>query len=227
MRAAARDKQIDTCKMKSVTPIAVLLVLAGCRRAETPPRLGPAQTQSAVAKAPRYMVLTDPPDAALDKMLILYSPNNPEWPRVVDELIKDNHPILRHVIRYLAETRAVSAAVANEINDRIDASPVVELSGQRAIALLETACYADVVCHEIEYPLRVATLDYVKANRDSQDVDDALLWILSDYHSGLPLDSPGDETGDFRGMLVEAMQGRLTQYVRQLMVPKDLTRKGK
>ena len=213
--------------MKSVTLVAVLLVLAGCQRTETPSRLVQVTAQSPVVESPRYIVLTDPPEAALDRMLILYSPNNPQWPQVVDEFVKDGHPILRHVIRHLAAKEAVSAAVANDIYERMDASPVVELNGQRAISLLETACYADVVCHEMEYPLRVATLDYVKANSDSLEVDDALHWILNDYHSGLPLDSPSDETGDFRGMLVESMQGRLTQYVRQLQVSKDSPRKGK
>ena len=33
----------------------------------------------------------------------------------------------------------------------------IPIDGQRTIRLLELACYADVTCHPVEYPLRVAT----------------------------------------------------------------------
>jgi len=47
-----------------------------------------------------------------------------------------------------------------------DAS-TLPIDGQRTIKLLEIACYADIVCHQVEYPLRVATLEYVRANLDA------------------------------------------------------------
>lgn len=93
----------------------------------------------------------------------------------------------------------------------------IPIDGQRAIRLLEIACYADIVCHPVEYPLRVATLDYIKANMDSSSVLDSLNWIRTSYQSGFPLDEPGDKTGDFRGVRVEAMKSRLTQYVNELL----------
>jgi hypothetical protein len=91
------------------------------------------------------------------------------------------------------------------------------VDGQRALTLLEIACYADVMCHRVEYPLRVATLDYVKENLGSSGVTDSLQWIITSYKSGLPLESPGDETGDFKGMLVDAMKIRLTEYAKELL----------
>lgn len=61
------------------------------------------------------------------------------------------------------------------------------LDGQQTMRLLEIACYADVMCHSIEYPLRVATLDYVESNLTTQSVRDALKWIRESYKSDLPL----------------------------------------
>lgn len=93
----------------------------------------------------------------------------------------------------------------------------IPIDGQRALRLLEIAGYADVVCHPIEYPLRVATLDYIKANIDSSGVRDSLKWILTSNKCGLPLEEPGDKTGDFKGVRVEAMKIRLTEYVNELL----------
>jgi hypothetical protein len=93
------------------------------------------------------------------------------------------------------------------------------LDGQRAIELLEIACYADLMCHTIEYPLRVATLDYIKANTRTADVLDALKWISLSYESDLPLDSPNDESGQMRGILVESMKIRMGDYAEELLNP--------
>ncbi len=93
----------------------------------------------------------------------------------------------------------------------------VPIDGQRTIELLEIACYADIVCHPVEYPLRVATLEYVGANLDSPDVVNALYWIRTSYRSGFPVDAPGDDPGDFRGLLVQSMKTRLTEYATLLL----------
>ena len=92
-----------------------------------------------------------------------------------------------------------------------------KLDGQQVIKLLEIACYADVQCHAVEYPLRVATLDYVRDNLDSPDVRSAVRWIASSYDSQLPMDAPGDTEGHLKGMLVRAMNVRMTQYAIQLL----------
>lgn len=93
------------------------------------------------------------------------------------------------------------------------------LDGQKTIRLLEIACYADVMCHSIEYPLRVATLDYVESNLTTESVRDALIWIRESYKSDLPLDAPGDDTGQFRGILVESMRIRMVHYAKKLLNP--------
>jgi len=93
----------------------------------------------------------------------------------------------------------------------------VPIDGQRTIELLEIACYADNVCHHVEYPLRVATLEYIGANLDSPDVVNALNWIRTSYSSGFPVDAPGDDPGDFRGLLVQSMKTRLTEYATLLL----------
>jgi hypothetical protein len=93
------------------------------------------------------------------------------------------------------------------------------LDGQRTIRLLEIACYADVMCHSIEYPLRVATLDYVESNLATEGVRDALNWIRESYKSDLPLDAPGDDTGQFRRMLVDSMRIRMVDYAKELLNP--------
>jgi hypothetical protein len=94
------------------------------------------------------------------------------------------------------------------------------LDGQRAIELLEVACYADVMCHRIEYPLRVATLGYIEENMRTADVEVAVRWVQSSYESDLPVESPGDETGKFRGLLVEAMGIRMAEYAEELLQPR-------
>ena len=95
-----------------------------------------------------------------------------------------------------------------------------QIDGQQAIRLLEIACYADVTCHPIEYPLRVATLDYVESNLTTGDVRSALNWVRESYKSGLPLDSPGDDTGQFRGVLVDSMKIRMSAYIKELLNPR-------
>ena len=181
-------------------------------------RLTPVQDTSPLSESTTYVVLSVPPEPMLDKMASLYSPDTPEWPGIVDEFVKNGHPILRHVIRQLAEDQRVSQESAQQIYNRMAHSAAVAIDGQRVLSLMEIACYADVMCHGIEYPLRVATLDYVKDNVDSQDVQDALNWIRSSYRSSLPLNSPGDEKGEFRGVLVESMQIRLTAYANELLM---------
>lgn len=93
------------------------------------------------------------------------------------------------------------------------------IDGQEAIRLLELACYADVTCHPIEYPLRVATLDYIESKLTTEDVRDALNWVRVSYRSGLPLDAPGDDTVQFRGMLVDSMKIRMVDYAKELLNP--------
>ena len=93
------------------------------------------------------------------------------------------------------------------------------LDGQRTIRLLEISCYADVTCHSIEYPIRVATLDYVERNLETEGIRDALKWIRESYKSDLPLDEPGDDTGQFRGMLVDSMRIRMVDYAKDLLNP--------
>lgn len=93
------------------------------------------------------------------------------------------------------------------------------IDGQEAIRLLEIACYADVTCHPIEYPLRVATLDYIESKLTTGDVRDALNWVRASYRSGLPLDAPGDDTGQFRGLLVDSMKIRMAYYAKELLNP--------
>jgi hypothetical protein len=206
------------CQMKLFVPIAVLFFSAGCNPAEPTSQLAQAQDASPPLESTTYVVFSVPPDPMLDKMLSLYTPDNPEWPRIVDEFVKNGHPILRHAIRQLAEDQKVSPETAQKIYNRMVHSAAVALDGQRVLSLMETACYADVTCHRIEYPLRVATLDYVRDNVDSQGVQDTLNWIRNSYRSGLPLDSHGDDAGDFRGLLVESMQIRLTAYANELLM---------
>ena len=64
--------------------------------------------------------------------------------------------------------------------------------GQRTIELLEIACYADVMCHSVEYPLRIATHDTIQDNLNNPDVRAALEWVRTSYQSGLPQDVPDD-----------------------------------
>jgi hypothetical protein len=99
--------------------------------------------------------------------------------------------------------------------------------GQRVIELLEIACYADVMCHRIEYPLRVATLDHVRANIRGEKVADALRWIRTSYDSKLPLDTPGDDTGQTHGILVQGMQIRMREYADELLGSEASTETGK
>lgn len=73
------------------------------------------------------------------------------------------------------------------------------------------------MCHRIEYPLRVATHDYVRENLDLSDVHDALQWIRTSYKSGLPLNSRDDDTGAFDGVLIESMRIRMTEYAAELL----------
>jgi len=201
--------------MRYIIPISCSLLIAGCQPDESTSRTALVQQSSPVTE--NYIVLTVPPEPLLDKMALLYSPDNAEWSKLVNEFVENGHPILPYVIRQLQKDQKLSPALAKQITERIDQSPAVNLDAQRILSLMETACYADVMCHRIEYPLRVATLDYVKLNIDSQETKDALHWIRDSYRSGLPLDWPGDETGDFRGLIVKGMRERLVVYANQIL----------
>lgn len=197
--------------LKCITLIAGLLFLAGCQPDEPTSHTAPLKQSIPIGE--NIIVLSVPPEPLLNKMSLLYSPDNAEWPKLVNEFVNNGHPILPHVIRELLEDEKISPDLAKQITDHIDCSPAVTVDAQRILSLMETACYADLTCHRIEYPLRVSTLDYVKSNIDSPGTRDALHWIRGSYRSGLPLDSPGD----FRGLLVKSMQGRLITYANQLL----------
>jgi hypothetical protein len=96
------------------------------------------------------------------------------------------------------------------------------IDGQRTIRLLELACYADLMCHPVEYRLRVATHDYVRQNVNIPRVRDSLEWIRSSYKSRLPLDAPGDNSSLLKGLLVESMNIRMTEYANELLQSRDL-----
>ena len=106
-------------------------------------------------------------------------------------------------------------------NEWREATEAIAIDGQRTVTLLEIACYADVMCHTIEYPLRVATHDYIRDNLANPDVRKSLDWIASSYHSDLPARSPGDEEGVFDGVLIKSMEARMTEYANQLLKPND------
>jgi hypothetical protein len=96
----------------------------------------------------------------------------------------------------------------------------IPLDGQRAIELLEIACYADAICHAVEYPLRVATLDYIEANLQNIEILEAVQWIPKSYRSHLPLNAPNDDNEHLRGLLVESMNHRMVDYAEELLNPK-------
>ena len=97
-------------------------------------------------------------------------------------------------------------------------SKLLPIDGQKTIEILEIACYADVVCHRIEYPLRIATLDYVRNHLETPGVRESLEWIRTSYKSGLPMEVPDDTAGDFTGALVQSMKTRLTEYANDLLL---------
>lgn len=101
------------------------------------------------------------------------------------------------------------------------------IDGQRAVSMLELACYADLQCHSVEYPLRIATIDFVRENLDSPSVRNAVNWIRESYESRLPLDAPGDEAEHFKGALVQSMKIRMTEYANELLQPDDSAHESK
>ncbi len=68
------------------------------------------------------------------------------------------------------------------------------LDGQRTIRLLEIACYADVMCHSIEYPLRVATSTTFESNLETEGCTRCIEMDSRILQERLPLDAPGDDT---------------------------------
>lgn len=200
--------------MKCITFLAGFLLIAGCQPDK--PTSHAASEQLPAPTSVNYIVLSEPPEPLLDKMALLYSPDDAAWHGTVVEFVENGHPILPYAIKQLQEDEEISPEVAEQILDRFHQSPEVPIDAQRIVTLLEVACYADVMCHRVEYPLRVATLDYVKSNLDAPGTQNALAWIRESYQSGLPLDWPGDETGEFRGILVKAMRGRLVTYANQV-----------
>ncbi len=199
--------------MKCFTFLAGLLLLTGCASDEMSSKVAATKPS---ATSQDYIVLNEPPEALLEKMALLYAPEDAAWPGTVDEFVENGHPILPYAIKQLQEDEEISPEVAEQLLDRVNRSPEVPVDAQRIVTLLEVACYADVMCHRVEYPLRVATLDYVKSNLDAPETQKALAWIRESYQSGLPLDAPGDETGEFRGMLVKAMRARLNEYAKRV-----------
>ena len=95
---------------------------------------------------------------------------------------------------------------------------LLPIDGQKTIEFLEIAGYADVICHRIEYPLRIATLDYIRSHLETLGVRESLEWIRTSYTCGLPMEVPGDTSGDFTGALVQSMKTRLTEYANDLLM---------
>ena len=176
---------IQRAEMRNPLPVVGLLLTLGCFGESISIQIADPPSDANDGGQSRYVVLTDPPDALLDRMASEYPFDNREFRR-----------------RWTEEASAAP------------------LDSKRVIELLEIACYADVTCHRVEYPLRVATLEHIAANSHAADVRDALHWIQASYQSGLPIDSPGDTAGHFRGVLVQSMRLRMDEYAGELLRPK-------
>ncbi|MEM9645578.1 MAG: hypothetical protein AAF989_11355 [Planctomycetota bacterium] len=77
--------------------------------------------------------------------------------------------------RILDQTESDFSGVDQQWRDEWRKSNEINaIDGQRAIRVLEIACYVDVMCHRIEYPLRVATHDCIRDSLHHSDVREAL-----------------------------------------------------
>ena len=94
-----------------------------------------------------------------------------------------------------------------------------ELDGQRVVSMLELACYADVTCHATEYPLTIATLDFIEGNLTRAEVVEAVQWISRSYQNEMVREKADDEIEQFRALLVEAMNARMASYAEELLNP--------
>jgi len=178
--------------VKTLTSTVFLLLVAGCGSpADDPSPLN-------VAKQSQPCDTTSSPKIDNEPFTLLSEPPDANLDAIATELraVAADSEFQSHLKQRFASTK---------------------LDGQRVVELLEIACYADVQCHAVEYPLRIATLDYVRDNLDAPDVRSAVKWIATSYDSRLPIDAPGDTEGQFRGMLVQGMKIRMTEYARQLL----------
>ncbi len=153
--------------------------------------------------------LSQEPTAYLDLHRLLFDVNSPDWNGVVSRLKESGDLFTIHVIDEVKQKNLQQQRVnqLTELSVAIQKSHAsVSIHPNEVRRLLEVAAYADVTCHDIEYPLRVWTLEHVADFADTSSVRAELERLKSSYASAFQ-----DE------LLKVSMESRVREYARGLL----------
>lgn len=206
-------------KTTQIVLLSVLIAHAGCR--DNGANLTSLEQNDKLSESlEQYEFLAEPPKQILDRMLVLNDPDNPEWQSVVDEFIQSGNPIVPATIGELMKRDQLKESVVQQLESRIAKRFEVLPSTQETFSMLELAAYADLVCHRIEYPLRVATLQHVQLHKDDLGVRNALQWITTSYRSQLKINRFGKTPDAIESSMAQAMNVRMAEYANALLQAK-------
>lgn len=205
-------------------PSLVVLVLAcllsGCgestdrRQAKNEVSAHSLNDRPTTVAAPQVNVgLTQPPDEYLKLNLTLSSVGTSEWNHAIQALTEQGDEFTLTLIddvmqgELLAEQREELKSLSNAIHKSHDPN---HLDAGNVRRFLETAAYADLMCHPLENKLRTWTLAHVRRFAESSEIRDELKSLRDEYHSNL-----GTET------MFDAMDNRVPEYARQILRSAD------
>jgi|GEM_PF-2044437 hypothetical protein len=160
-------------------------------------------------REPERKALSERPDAYLSLHLELRQIDSTEWNKAVEQLRTKGNQFTLSIIEELKQGKLTEDQLnsLDELSMAIRKThPARSLDKSEIQFLLETAAYADLMCHPLENLLRTWTLEYVGAYADSAEIRGELERIRDNYKSEL-----GTET------LFDAMDNRVPFYAKQLL----------
>lgn len=158
---------------------------------------------------PDRKALSEPPDAYLALHLTLRQLDSTEWHKTVEQLRTNGNQFTVSIIEELKDGKLTQDQLRalDELSAAISKTHSAKsLDKSEVQLLLETAAYADLMCHALEGPLKNWTLEFVGGYTDSADIRGELERIRDNYKSGL-----GTET------LFDSMDNRVPSYAKQLL----------
>ncbi len=195
----------------TIAVIALAYVVSGCGhstptdKSAIPPVSQPKKTDN----EPERKALLEPPDTYLSLHLTLRQLASAEWNKAVQQLRAQGNQFTLSIIKELKKGKLTQdqSHTLDELSTAIRKTHSTKsLDKSEVQLLLETAAYADLMCHPLENPLRTWTLEYVGAYADSADIRGELERIRDNYKSEI-----GTET------LFDAMDNRVPFYAKQLL----------
>lgn len=195
----------------SSPPVAVVVGTHQAHEGSSVPQLAPSGVAVGASESgtsnPRS--LTSPPNEFLRLHLTIGQFDSPRWSSAVDSLSESGNQFTLSMIDKLASGdiseghRKRLGELAAEIQEH---HPTERVNADEVQVLLETAAFADLMCHPLENQRRSWTHQFVGTNANDLDVRHELQRIRDNYKSQL-----GTET------LFDALDNRVPSYAVEIL----------